>query len=92
MTLGDFSQFDVIVCMDRENFRDCKEMLRKEIKKNLQDKIYLFGQFEGGGSLKSLAEAKEIEDPWGYPLAAYEKIYEQCMEYSKGLLKYLLEK
>ncbi|BGP37245.1 Low molecular weight phosphotyrosine protein phosphatase [Rhodotorula kratochvilovae] len=71
---ADFTRFDYIVGMDSMNMRN----IEKAKPKNATAKIALFGSFGDG---------KVIEDPYYGGPGGFEKTYQQCVQYSEGLLR-----
>ncbi|KAK4703043.1 low molecular weight phosphotyrosine protein phosphatase, partial [Phenoliferia sp. Uapishka_3] len=70
---ADFNEFDVIVGMDHSNMSNMERVRPKGSKA----KVALFGSYGDG---------KVIEDPYYGGNNGFEKTYQQCVEYSEGLL------
>ncbi|KAG0662273.1 hypothetical protein C6P46_003459 [Rhodotorula mucilaginosa] len=71
---SDFTRFDYIIGMDSMNMRN----IEKAKPANSTAKIALFGSFGDG---------KVIDDPYYGGPNGFEKTYQQCVQYSEGLLK-----
>ncbi|CAO1625079.1 unnamed protein product [Parajaminaea phylloscopi] len=73
----DFHTFDYILGMDSNNMRNLKDMQPKGSKA----RVHLFGEFDDG---------KPIYDPYyGIGGSGFQSTYEQCVRYSKALLKHV---
>ncbi|GAA5860403.1 hypothetical protein JCM3774_000408 [Rhodotorula dairenensis] len=68
---SDFTRFDYIIGMNMRNIEKAKPA-------NSTAKIALFGSFGDG---------KVIDDPYYGGPNGFEKTYQQCVQYSEGLLK-----
>lgn len=89
----DFVEFDYLIAMDDDNMHDLRELVAKGKKKGALDgweieKCHLFGEF-GGKDKKGRGE--EVQDPYYGGSHGFEKAYEQCDRYGKGLLRYIEE-
>ncbi|BGP53233.1 hypothetical protein JCM8202_002560 [Rhodotorula sphaerocarpa] len=71
---ADFTRFDYVIGMDSMNMRN----IEKAKPGNSTAKIALFGSFGDG---------KVIDDPYYGGPNGFEKTYQQCVQYSEGLLK-----
>ncbi|KAJ2747494.1 Low molecular weight phosphotyrosine protein phosphatase [Coemansia sp. BCRC 34301] len=75
-----FSEFDYILCMDRDNLRDCKHVKPKG---QCRAKHELFGSYsEDKGDLI-------VTDPYYGGMDDFERMYERIVRCSEGLLKKL---
>ncbi|GAA5826225.1 hypothetical protein JCM11251_007215 [Rhodosporidiobolus azoricus] len=70
---SDFTSFDYIVGMDKQNMSN----IEKAKPKNSAAKIALFGSFGDG---------KVVDDPYYGRDDGFERVYQQCVRYSEGLL------
>ncbi|GAA5949385.1 hypothetical protein JCM21900_005631 [Sporobolomyces salmonicolor] len=70
----DFNKFDYIVGMDSMNMKNIESIRPK----NSKAKVALFGSYGDG---------KVINDPYYGGKDGFEKTYQQCVQYSEGLLK-----
>ena len=57
ITRQDFDDFDYIIVMDSENYKDCKKVAGQ----NTHSKIYLLADFVDGGTFEC---GKNVPDPW----------------------------
>jgi len=85
---SDFTKFDYIFAMDRENLRDLLR-LRQSVasKKGSADslgKVSLFGDYGG-------RKGEQIQDPYYGALDGFEIAYEQVVRFTNGFLKEVLE-
>ena len=95
----DFDTFDYILAMDEENLEDLLYLRgrairkhnagrgKREVKHDIRDKgkVMLFGDF--GGRVGEV-----IGDPYYGANDGFEVAHEQCVRFSKGFVKELLEK
>ena len=84
---NDFTQFDYILAMDRDNLHDLRTVQRRVARKAGSDakmaKVMLFGDF--GGAL-----GEEVGDPYYGAVGGFEIAYEQLMRFSKGFVEKVL--
>ena len=85
---SDFTRFDYIFAMDRENLRDLLR-LRQSVasKKGSADglgKVSLFGDYGG-------RKGEQIQDPYYGALDGFDVAYEQVVRFSSGFLKEVLD-
>lgn len=78
---SDYDKYDIILCMDKANFKNCEEIFGK--KENFDEKVKL---------LLSIAKnpAKEVADP--YYTGDFEQTYNDIMQACQVLLKQLNER
>jgi low molecular weight phosphotyrosine protein phosphatase len=84
---ADFTKFDYIMAMDRENLYDLKRLRDGVVRKKGEEgvgKVVLFGHYGGG-------KDEEIDDPYYGALDGFETAYGQAVRFSKGFLKEVLE-
>jgi len=86
----DFEQFDYVLAMDRENYDDLRDLVKRAKKKgslgdDALDKVHLYGEF-GGKSTK-----EEIGDPYYGGNEGFTTAYEQVVRCGNGLLKHIEE-
>ena len=86
---SDFTAFDYILAMDRENLLDLQRMKNRLIKRdpaNAMSKIMLFGDF---GAPKP--ESEEVVDPYYGVRNGFEIAYEQMVRFSKGFIAQVVD-
>ncbi|PIB03031.1 Low molecular weight phosphotyrosine protein phosphatase [Cercospora beticola] len=86
----DFQEFDYLLAMDRDNYDDLRDMVKRAGKRGLLDeealkKVHLYGEF-GGKSKK-----EEIGDPYYGGNEGFTTAYEQVVRCGEGLLKHIEE-
>ncbi|MCJ1229712.1 hypothetical protein MMC12_006381 [Toensbergia leucococca] len=84
---SDFSTFDYILAMDKDNLRDLRRTKQRLAKSDGDHtaQVMLFGDF--GGRI-----GEEIIDPYYGARDGFEVAYEQAVRFSKGFLKQVLGK
>ncbi|KAI9048598.1 hypothetical protein LZ554_007431 [Drepanopeziza brunnea f. sp. 'monogermtubi'] len=82
--VSDFSTFDFIFAMDRDNLRDLQRLQQRSGGK-AKAKVMLFGEYAGRKGEKERAE--EVDDPYYGGRDGFEAAYEQCTRFSKNFLK-----
>ncbi|PBP15464.1 Phosphotyrosine protein phosphatases I [Diplocarpon rosae] len=75
---SDFSKFDFIFAMDRQNLRDLQQIRPRSRGKA---KVMLFGEFAGKKGVE------EVDDPYYGARDGFEVAYEQCLRFSRNFLK-----
>ncbi|CAL3967382.1 unnamed protein product [Diplocarpon coronariae] len=75
---SDFSKFDFIFAMDRQNLRDLQQVRPRGGDKA---RVMLFGEFSGKKG------AEEVDDPYYGARDGFEVAYEQCSRFSRNFLK-----
>ncbi|USW53925.1 Putative phosphotyrosine protein phosphatase I [Septoria linicola] len=86
----DFERFDYLLAMDRQNYDDLRDLVKRATKKgtlgdDALDRVHLYGEF-GGKSKK-----EEIDDPWYGGNEGFTVAYEQVVRCGNGLLKHIEE-
>ena len=86
----DFEKFDYLLAMDRENYDDLRDLVKRAKKKGTLgdealERVYLYGEFGG----KSKRE--EIGDPYYGGSEGFTTAYEQVVRCGEGLLKHIEE-
>ena len=80
---SDFTKFNYILAMDKENLRDLQRLkqriLAKDPGKDLA-KVMLFGDFGG-------KKSEEVIDPYYGARNGFDVAYEQMVRFTKGFLK-----
>ncbi|CCG82736.1 Low molecular weight phosphotyrosine protein phosphatase [Taphrina deformans PYCC 5710] len=81
LSAHDFERFDFILAMDRSNLSNIKSM---QPRGQIRASIHLFGDF-GDRSMDAV-----VKDPY-YDAGnlGFDKAYQQCLEFSKGLIHQL---
>ncbi|MGI9610691.1 MAG: low molecular weight protein-tyrosine-phosphatase [Acidimicrobiia bacterium] len=74
---ADFANFDIIVAMDRSNYRDLTELAPS---KEAKAKIRLFRTYDPDST------DDEISDPWGGTAEDYQRMVEAVMASAAGLV------
>ncbi|MCJ1247674.1 hypothetical protein MMC30_004889 [Trapelia coarctata] len=81
---SDFTKFDYIFAMDRENLRDLLRLRQSVASKKASTdglgKVSLFGDYGG-------RKGEEIQDPYYGALDGFEIAYEQVVRFTNGFLK-----
>lgn len=80
LTRQDFSDYDYILAMDRENFRDMEEICPSD----QQHKIKLFMEYA-----EKCPGITEVPDPYTGGMDGFERVYDIIDRGSSGFLKYL---
>ncbi|GAA5857570.1 hypothetical protein JCM8547_004275 [Rhodosporidiobolus lusitaniae] len=75
LSKNDFTKFDYIIGMDRSNMAN----IEKVKPKNSTAKIAIFGSFNDG--------SRTVDDPYYGGDDGFERVYQQCVKYSEGLLE-----
>jgi len=75
--LCDFENFDYIVVMDKENYRDIMALYPKE---NFKDKIFMMTDFSSNGYY-------EVPDPYYGGYKGFERVLDILEDSARGLLK-----
>lgn len=83
ITKMDFSMFDYVIAMDRENVSAMQELAPP----SLAHKIVLFMSFAPDAG--SHQGPEEIDDPYGKDLEAYRETLSLCEAAARGLLHYI---
>ena len=84
--LSDFTNFDYILAMDRENLRDLQRLRQRVAAKKGEKelgKVMLFGDFGG-------IKGEEVVDPYYGARDGFEIAFEQMQRFSKGFKKQVL--
>ncbi|BGP13204.1 Low molecular weight phosphotyrosine protein phosphatase [Rhodosporidiobolus nylandii] len=71
---SDFTKFDYIIGMDKSNMSN----IARAAPKNSTAKIAMFGEF---------GDNKTVDDPYYGGDDGFERVYQQCLKYSEGLLE-----
>lgn len=79
--VADFDRFDIIVAMDKANYRDLMELAPS---KEAKAKIRLFRTYDPA------ATAEEVPDPWGGPPEDYEETVQIVRDSARGLIASLV--
>jgi protein-tyrosine phosphatase len=79
---SDFEKFDLILAMDRENYRDILYLDREE---KYRDKVRLICEFA------SHHQEKEVPDPYYGGQAGFDKVIDLLFDSCSGLLKYITD-
>ncbi|EKD13730.1 phosphotyrosine protein phosphatase [Drepanopeziza brunnea f. sp. 'multigermtubi' MB_m1] len=82
--VSDFSTFDFIFAMDRDNLRDLQRLQQRSGGK-AKAKVMLFGEYAGRKGAKEKVE--EVDDPYYGGRDGFEAAYEQCTRFSTNFLK-----
>ena len=83
---SDFTKFDYILAMDRENLRDLRRLEQRVIKTDgdrARGKVMLFGDFGG-------RKGETVIDPYYGANDGFEIAYEQMVRFSEGFLRNIL--
>jgi protein-tyrosine phosphatase len=78
----DFDKFDLILAMDRENYRD---ILFLDLKGKYRDKVKLMCDFATNHQLK------DVPDPYYGGKEGFEKVIDLLLDSCDGLLQHILE-
>lgn len=83
---SDFSEFDFVLAMDKDNLYDLQRLKQRAIKNgdSRKGQVRLFGDF--GGRL-----GEEVIDPYYGADDGFEIAFEQMMRFSEGLIKYIAD-
>lgn len=87
----DFTEFDYVLAMDRDNLEDLQAMVRRAGMKGLLDpkevegKVRLYGEFGG------VSKTEEVGDPYYGGREGFEIAFEQVGRFGKGLLSRIEE-
>jgi low molecular weight phosphotyrosine protein phosphatase len=81
----DFTEFDYIFAMDRDNLTDTLRVQARAAKAagdkaSLKAKVGLFGEYSGG-------TVEEVEDPYFGGREGFEVAYQQCARFAKNFLE-----
>jgi protein-tyrosine phosphatase len=82
LQISDFDEFDLILAMDRENYRDILYLDREE---KYRDKIRSICDFA------SHHQEKEVPDPYYGGRAGFDKVIDLLLDSCSGLLKYIID-
>ena len=82
----DFSRFDYVIAMDRNNLADLRYMAPS----SQHRKIGLFLSYASDAGAQ--VEEDEVPDPYGYPIETYRETLDLCEIAAKGLLAYIRNK
>ena len=87
---ADFEDFDYILAMDTENFKDLRRRCQG-LKKgdDIEKRIFLFGNFEHEEHVDQ-GKGADIVDPYYGGDSGFEAAFEQCVRFSKGWLRDVL--
>lgn len=77
----DFEEFDLILAMDKRNFRDLEKIC---IDKNNLHKLKMFTDF------RQKMNHEEVPDPYYGGQKGFEEVMDLVIDCSEGLLKYLM--
>lgn len=83
---ADFTKFDYILAMDRDNLRDLQRMRQRAVKTDGDSppgKLMLFGDFGG-------RKGETVIDPYYGANGGFDVGYEQMVRFSKGFLREVL--
>ena len=83
--MADFDEFDYIFAMDSSNLYDLQRLQQR--KKSSKAKVMLFGEFAGSEAKKG----EEVADPYYGARDGFEKAYEQCLRFSRNILKEVVD-
>lgn len=78
--ISDFQEFDLILAMDRENYRD---ILRLDRQQQYRHKVKLMCDFAAAHQLK------EVPDPYYGGEAGFDKVIDLLLDACGGLLEYV---
>jgi len=87
---SDFSTFDYILAMDKENWHDLRRSRDRVMKNNAgavveeKGKVMLFGGFAGN-------KGEEVVDPYYGARNGFEIAYEQMVRFSQGFISQILD-
>jgi protein-tyrosine phosphatase len=81
LQVSDFEKFDLILAMDRDNYRDILYLDREE---KYRDKVRLICDFA------SHHREKEVPDPYYGGQAGFDKVIDLLLDSCSGLLKYII--
>lgn len=88
---SDFSTFDYIFAMDKENLHDLRRSRDRALKQNAstggeeKGKVMLFGEFGG-------KKNEQVGDPYYGARNGFEIAYEQMVRFSKAFIAQVIEK
>lgn len=86
---SDFTTFDYILAMDKENLHDLQRVRQRTMGRNgggqEMGKVVLFGDFGG-------RKGEEVVDPYYGARNGFEVAYEQMVRFSKGFIEEVLDK
>jgi low molecular weight phosphotyrosine protein phosphatase len=99
---SDFGSFDLILCMDEENYKTLKQMQPP----GTCSKVCMFGLFSDCNHQLDLVQNRDllqsfpsnsdaemaikiVHDPYYGSIADFNRVFEQCIEYSSNLLQFL---
>lgn len=86
---SDFTTFDYILAMDKENLHDLQRLRQRVLGKGGETqgtgKVVLFGDFGGG------RQGEEVVDPYYGARNGFEVAYEQMVRFSKGFIEEVLD-
>lgn len=77
---SDFSQFDFIFAMDRDNLRNLQQV-QQRCGGKAKAKLMLFGEYAGK------KKAEEVDDPYYGGQEGFEAAYEQCTRFTRNFLR-----
>ena len=85
----DFDDFDYILAMDTENYKDLRSRCR-QLKKgdDVEKRIFLFGSFDYEDADQGKGE--NIQDPYYGGDSGFEAAFDQCVRFSRGWLRDVL--
>ena len=101
VTSQDFYDFDYILAMDRWNLKDLEKMQRRAIRekgqkeKKAKAKVMMFGAFGRDPDLMDkdgIWGDEEVVDPYYGADDGFEVVYRQCVRFTEGFFKEVLEK
>lgn len=81
LSLADFQEFDYILAMDQNNYRDIQDLGRKA---NGKANVFLFRDFDPEGK-------GDVPDPYYGGMPDFEEVYQMCYRTSENLLTYILK-
>jgi protein-tyrosine phosphatase len=79
---SDFEKFDLILAMDRENYRD---ILYLDHEDKYKDKVRLICEFA------SHHQEQEVPDPYYGGKAGFDRVIDLLLDSCSGLLKYIID-
>lgn len=84
--MSDFSEFDFVLAMDKDNLYDLQRLKQRAMKNgdSREGQVRLFGDF--GGRL-----GEEVIDPYYGADDGFEVAFEQMTRFSEGFIKYLAD-
>lgn len=90
LRMSDFTQFDYILAMDRQNLHDIKHLKQRALKKDIgidesgMGRVMLFGDFGGKAG-------EEVVDPYYGSRDGFAVAYDQMKRFSEGFIAQILD-